>query len=156
MAIISLIKKILKFPFKLAKWVPIIWRDEDWDWAFIMILLDFKLKNMEKCFRESDIAEDDKKTANQIKYARQLISRGADSDEWSWKKLDDDKYKYYKDQYLKSWLKNRNKHRSRRPIGFNEYNDLQMRLFTLRDKEQKIAWQRLWKFLSKTMQHWWN
>ena len=36
----------------IVKWVPLIYKDRDWDHTFLMKVIKFKLMNMEKLFRE--------------------------------------------------------------------------------------------------------
>lgn len=38
----------------LVRWFPLIWKDRDWDHAYIYYLLEFKLTNMAKYFRKRD------------------------------------------------------------------------------------------------------
>ena len=38
----------------LRYWLPIIWRDQPWDWTFIVALLRHKLADVEQCMRRSD------------------------------------------------------------------------------------------------------
>ena len=35
----------------LIKWFPIVWKNRDWDYGFILDILKFKLINVEKMFR---------------------------------------------------------------------------------------------------------
>lgn len=30
----------------IIKWLPIIWKDRDWDWAYLAEIMEFKLRNM--------------------------------------------------------------------------------------------------------------
>lgn len=32
----------------LMQWAPLIWRDRDWDWAFLARILEFKFRRMSK------------------------------------------------------------------------------------------------------------
>lgn len=44
--------KLMNFVGKIVKiiqWLPIIWKDEDWDYAYLLILLQYKLKRMKAC-----------------------------------------------------------------------------------------------------------
>jgi len=38
----------------LWKWLPIVWGDRDWDYAFLFYMMEFKLKNMADAIEEED------------------------------------------------------------------------------------------------------
>lgn len=60
----------------LISWLPIIWADQDWDWEYLVIILNRKLANMERFFSGDDThLENSDKTLTQIKYARILTDR---------------------------------------------------------------------------------
>lgn len=37
--------------YHVLHWIPVIWKDRDWDYSFIYFLLEFKLKNMIHFFK---------------------------------------------------------------------------------------------------------
>ncbi len=61
------------------RWLPIIWRDQDWDKHYLYTILYFKLKNMEEFFRSENthIAEAEN-IAKEIQIAKILAKRLAD------------------------------------------------------------------------------
>ena len=60
----------------VIKWLPIIWKDRDWDYGYFYRILYFKLKNMEKYFNHSLCA---KERAKEIRIAKNLVKRLIDS-----------------------------------------------------------------------------
>jgi len=43
----------IMYGFKnVYKWLPYIWLDRDYDWAYLTIILEFKLRNMSKLFSD--------------------------------------------------------------------------------------------------------
>ena len=54
-------------------YLPIIWKDRDWDNEYILDLLKYKLKKNEKNLRKYSIAVDSDKTADEIKNVIDLI-----------------------------------------------------------------------------------
>jgi hypothetical protein len=58
------------------KWLPVIWKDQDWDQAWLWEMLDFKLKSMEGFYR-SDYAwsMEAGRVADQIKRCRLVLAR---------------------------------------------------------------------------------
>ncbi len=59
----------------LIKWAPVIWKDRDWDHYFLFIILQFKLKQMEKLQRKHGISINSKDYADQIKTCILLLDR---------------------------------------------------------------------------------
>lgn len=64
----------------LIVWFQVIWRDQWWDHSFLFILLRFKLKLMEKGFRDEGHHIGDIKNANEIKICILLLNRIIDDD----------------------------------------------------------------------------
>jgi hypothetical protein len=64
----------------LIKWFPIIWKDRDWDFYFIFVLLHRKLKNMEKHIRSYSHHTNSEKDADQIKLCVDLLKRILDDE----------------------------------------------------------------------------
>lgn len=47
--------------YHLIKWIPVIWKDRDWDSGFIYMILEFKLKNVLTSAKDWNMGEDRKK-----------------------------------------------------------------------------------------------
>ena len=83
----------------LIKWFPIIWRDRDWDYAYIEDILLFKLNNMHKRFSNPDTTHVDwnskhaKPAFKALKLSIQILERRRDNyytDYW-WNRGQEDK-----------------------------------------------------------------
>ena len=59
----------------LIKWFPIIWRDRNWDYHFIYVILKHKLHLTEKHIRGHNNHTSSEKDANQIKKCVLLLDR---------------------------------------------------------------------------------
>ena len=59
----------------VVKWVPILWRDRDWDNAYLYQIMAFKLKNMRQNHLENRVIGDWKKVASEIKIAEDALNR---------------------------------------------------------------------------------
>lgn len=64
----------------LVKWLPVIWKDRDYDDAYLMYILHFKLSEMSKLHRNHSNAIDANKTADELDAAAKLAKRIADND----------------------------------------------------------------------------
>ena len=60
---------------RVIQYIPVIWKDEDWDYKYVLDLLDFKLARMEKEFTKIGYDE-----AKQIKRVREYIRNYEDPD----------------------------------------------------------------------------
>ena len=71
-----LIHKIGEFIKRLWSWLPILWRDRDWDYLCLFGILRFKLKSMEEYFgSEKSIGVHANRHAKKMKICRILIDR---------------------------------------------------------------------------------
>ena len=59
----------------IIKWTPVIWRDRDWDYYFLFVIMEFKLKQMEKLFRNYGMGLHSVRDADRMKICRLLIER---------------------------------------------------------------------------------
>jgi uncharacterized UPF0160 family protein len=60
----------------IIKWFHIIWEDRDFDYGYLLDILEFKLKSMEQFFNSNDTwTKNSKKCAKQIMIVKNLIHR---------------------------------------------------------------------------------
>ena len=60
------IQKFGRFLKRIIRWLPLLWRQEDWDFEYIYDLLEFKLKEIQKCLAKDDLHVDSPKMVKQI------------------------------------------------------------------------------------------
>lgn len=48
----KLIGNRIKKLIKIIQWLPILWNDYDWDYSYLLTLIDYKLKRMQKALKE--------------------------------------------------------------------------------------------------------
>ncbi len=68
MRLLSKVKRIIEY-------IPILWEDEDWEWIFILDLLQYKLKRTRECLVEDSLNKDIGEREKQILYAESLIDK---------------------------------------------------------------------------------
>lgn len=61
--------------FHVLKWIPILWKDRDWDHAHLYSLMAFKLKMMKEHHRKYRVIGDWKKVADEIEVAEEALNR---------------------------------------------------------------------------------
>ena len=64
----------------LITWLPVIWKDRDWDHYFLYIIIQFKLKQMEKLQRQYGVSTNSNDYADQMKVCILLLERLIKSD----------------------------------------------------------------------------
>lgn len=65
---------------RIITWLPILWHDRDWDYAFILKILKYKLSRVRQCISSNGIIEGADRVAKQISYAEFLIDRILEDD----------------------------------------------------------------------------
>lgn len=99
----------------LIKWFSIIWNDKDFDYYYLLNILEFKLKNMEEFFNsDNTFTVNAKKYAKQMMIVKNLIKRIKNENYCELNNYDYEKNKYMVNQdleylglmlrkHLKSW-----------------------------------------------------
>ena len=64
----------------ILHWIPVLYKDRDWDWYFLLKIERTKIRQMEKYFRESSIAEGDENNAKWLHVCDKLLSIMMDED----------------------------------------------------------------------------
>lgn len=64
-------------------YLPIIWKDRDWDYLFLLDLISFKLKRMQKCFKKYSCSVDSKEDIENMQKVIDLIKTYNDLDNFS-------------------------------------------------------------------------
>jgi hypothetical protein len=60
---------------RIIEWIPILWNDRDWDYGYLLLILEFKLKRMRLNITRGGIGQNATRTGKQIAYAEFLIRR---------------------------------------------------------------------------------
>lgn len=78
-----MIKDIYKGIKNIIKWMPLVWRDRDWDYHYFLQIMKFKLNNMNKELKNSEfLAYTDTKAIKALKICVNLLDR-LDKDEYN-------------------------------------------------------------------------
>lgn len=60
---------------RLIGWLPILWEDRDFDYAYILIILKYKLTRTRKCIVKNNIIENIEGLEEQIKKCEETLDR---------------------------------------------------------------------------------
>lgn len=85
------LKQFFKRFYNLYRWLPIIWKDQDWDHTYIWDILKFKLKNQAKYIGTKDRHLSAKRNAEIMMLCTRLID-----------KIEDEYYTYEWSKYYES------------------------------------------------------
>ena len=61
-------------------WIPVIWKDRDWDYDFLLKLMEVKIRKMKKFFEEDGVAIHSKKELKEMGIASGLLKRLREED----------------------------------------------------------------------------
>ena len=96
----------------LIDWLPVIWRDRDWDWIFLIRILRLKLSRMERFFEKDAMIADRDKVARRIREARMLTDRLIADEYWRHKDWQHEEFMVQQDvdrlceimrKYMRGW-----------------------------------------------------
>jgi hypothetical protein len=65
----------IKINLKKLRWIPIIWKDQDWDHWYLYKIIQVKLKHMEEYQRKYGISVNNNDYADQMKVCINLLER---------------------------------------------------------------------------------
>ena len=63
-------------------WIPVLWKDENWDYAYLFEIMRFKISRMRKEIERNKRHVGYKEDLRQMKVAEELLRRVADSDDF--------------------------------------------------------------------------
>lgn len=71
----KMIRRPIKKIIKIIHYLPILWRDEDWDWMYIMQLLSYKLKRTRLCILNNQFIENSQLIHDEILEVEKCFER---------------------------------------------------------------------------------
>lgn len=121
---------------------PVLRKDFDWDYAFLMDLIDFKLKRMAKYFHTHSVLVNEERYAGQMDLAIRLLNIAYKSDAITNKDVEGIKIntrnakRFIPEELLDGWYRN------------SEY--------FLADLRQRKAEKLFWEYVAHNINHWWE
>lgn len=160
----------IKLPFVLAwefleriwAYIPILWHDRDWDYAFILRLLKFKLERTRKRIVANDFISEAKQVGEEIQHAEMLIERYLEDDYCREEmKAHEDKWGKLKMEFVD------NPNGAGRIVKFTTEKALTLEetkqaekerhaIYKEQDRRQQQDWKDLWDHLKAKMQRFWD
>jgi len=81
------VKKVYRYSKRLIRWIPFLWNNENWDFHYLIDVLEFKLQELEEAQRTDDLHVGSEKRAREIRIVLEHIKRYKDIDKYT---LDND------------------------------------------------------------------
>lgn len=138
----------------LIDYIPLIWKDRDWDFVFFLLMMKFKLKRMRNYFLKSSILckKSSKETVDQIKKAEQLIDLMIE-DDFIKKEYAAHNKKWGKSKVLKNgvWGKDFLTESQKK----QEQKEIR-KIFILEEKRRSKTWKDFFSILEKDLPGWWD
>ena len=131
---------------RILVWIPVLWRDVDWDYSSIYTILQFKLSMLRKRLHKDAFTKGYEKSCKQIRVAELLLGRLKAED-------------YIPDAFAEHFEKYPMRDKNGTLINFDSNPARRKEFGILMDREQYLQKQDeeyLFKHLCKHMKKWWN
>lgn len=104
------IRKFTRRLKRLFKWTPVIWKNEDWDYEYFLIIAQFKLEQMAELHVKDGDAMNSKLYASEMLHASHLLLQAIEGSEVAeeYEELEkhekiDEAFKYISKNLTKWW-----------------------------------------------------
>jgi hypothetical protein len=128
--------QVYKNIVRIIEWIPILWKDRDWDYAFILRLLHYKLERTRDCIVRNNIIVDANKVADEINHSLEQLDKIINNE------ADDEWYKHFTESH---------------PDG--HYGEPCMSckyLLSLTEIKENMLWYDFWIDLRLNIRGWWD
>lgn len=154
------IKRIFKKIYKILCYLPLLWRDEDWDYEYMLLLLRHKINNLGTTILGNDIIKESKDVYNSTQKVVKAIDKFLKADE-VFADLYSDKYDYIADRVYHDTIYNDDNTTSLkamidgRPTS-EEEDDLLTKFYQDMIKFEQEAWDNIWDLIKQHGRTWWD
>ena len=147
---------------KIFQYLPLLWKDEDWDFQYLLDLIEFKLKRIKKCIRQNNIIVE-----HEINEIEQGINKTLDAinkynDDITFFPMLDPEELFNVEMF---WKRNDDRNTSSMCYRFfdgkevpkdHEFFKYQTKFITRRYYWQQACWNRIFDTMKKNAQKWWD
>lgn len=153
---LSEMRKLIRFFGRLLAWIPVLWEDEDYDYAHLLGLMKFKISRMRKHIAEHSNHANAEKDVKRMRLAELLIGRILASDYGlgehdklceKWGPLE-----FYPSEYGGSVLR----HAKETPENKALIAEDVRRMVDTSAQQEEQDWDMLFSVLRKYLRHWWD
>ena len=154
------IKRIFKKIYKILCYLPLLWRDEDWDYEYMLLLLRHKINNLGTTILGNDIIKESKDVYNSTQEVVKAIDKFLKADE-VFSELYGKNYEHINEIIDYDVVYNNDNTSSLqamingRPISEEEGNLLK-RFYKDMTKFENESWDSIWDLIKKHGRTWWD
>lgn len=127
--------RIIKDIIRILQWLPVIWRDVDWDYSGLLDIIDYKVRRMRQHHTAHSFGAHWSLRTLEMDELRHLIALQKEDpdDEWS------------------AYFYSHKQEDINEPITFEKRRALQRS-----SKRDERNWHNVWAYLDKTLRYWWD
>lgn len=126
------LKRYFKKVKKILSWLPVLWKDEDWDYEYILDILYHKVKTLDKTLVENDLVSNIEQIHGEMQEFLKAIYNFQ-----HYYEIFEDKYKD-PEEYAK--------------ITGNNADDFYLALYEYEGE----CWNKIWELIQKNGRNWWD
>lgn len=131
---------------RILAWLPLLWRDQDWDFCFFVAIVQFKLNRMADCIEANDIVTSAGEQAAEMREVIEHLKKFTDTMEY-----------YPEPANLPEWRLFKHEDGGMRlhtgvesaPQEWKEYHAMIW-------KKEEEHWEKAWKLISEKGRGWWD
>lgn len=143
-----MIRNIVRGIRNVIHYLPIIWRDRDWDHTYLLQLMEFKLRRMSKFFKEEDLLVHDERSSKETLICAELLKRLVEDDYCS---------KEWDEHYAKfPWEFEELPDGSALKIGKKGETNSSLKILRKSKEVRKVDEELFFKIFKRKYTHWWN
>lgn len=156
------IKRFFNKIIRLLQYAPIIWNNEDWDFSYMLDLIEFKLKRMRNCLDEYYTDGTGKRIEVRKQIDKTLNAINKYNNEFDLFPMIDPEEIFNVEMF---WKKNQDRNTSSMCYRFkdgkevpenHEFYSYQSRYIKRQYKWQNAAWRRIFDTIKTHGQYWWD
>jgi len=124
---------------RIIAWLPVLWKDQDWDYDFLIRIIKFKLNRMADCIEKNNLIASCEDVAKEMREVVEHLDKSRDAGEY-----------YPPPKNLPEWeFLGEDDKINPLPPKWIEYYDM------LQSKEDE-HWDAAWQLISKKGRGWWD
>jgi hypothetical protein len=137
------IKRIYNWLIKSIQYSIVLWNDADWDYVYILQLLQYKLERTRKCLKANNLVVSVDRYCKQIRICELLLERIVNSN-YCEKEYDE----HFKQYPFRSSLDDKNE--------TNKKGDMFTKIYNKEQRMRQQDYDLLFKILNKHLYEWWD
>lgn len=136
----------------VVKWIPFLWRDQDWDYCFLYEMMEIKLRHMKEHHLQEQLTGDWKEIAAQLEAAEQCVRR-LRNENYCEEEYEKHRKKYPKD-FFDQLIPANETHFVQKPMGKREATSLK-KIWEQEEKRRQADLDLFCKLFKEHSRGWW-